>query len=76
MASEPGVDFVLEISAQRAAKIAALRAHRTQHRSTDRWIFQKPHADQILTMETFRQAWGPPLPAAPLDDVFAELALE
>src|SRR5262249_48204816 len=54
MASEPGVDFVLDISAQKAAKIAALRAHRTQHRSTDRWIFQKPRADQILTMETFR----------------------
>jgi N-acetylglucosamine malate deacetylase 2 len=76
MDREPGVDFLLEISAQKAAKIAALRAHRTQHRSTDRWIFHKPRADQILGIETFRQALGPPIAAAPLDDVLAGLLID
>ena len=76
MDQEPGVDFLLDISAQKAAKIAALRAHRTQHRSTDRWVFQKPRADEILSIETFRQAWGPPIARAPLDDVLAGLVID
>ena len=71
MSAEPGVDFLLDISAQKDAKAAALRAHRTQHRSTDRWVFGKPRADRILAIETFRQGLGPALPAVPLDDVFA-----
>ncbi|PYR27616.1 MAG: hypothetical protein DMF92_15985 [Acidobacteria bacterium] len=69
MGGEPGVDFLLDISAQTTTKAAALRAHRTQHRSTERWIFRKPHVDRILAIETFRQGVGPPLPAVPLDDV-------
>jgi N-acetylglucosamine malate deacetylase 2 len=73
MSAEPGVDFLLDISTQKAVKAAALRAHRTQHRSVERWIFRKPHADRILAMETFRQGLGPPLPVVPLDDVFAGL---
>jgi N-acetylglucosamine malate deacetylase 2 len=76
MDQEPGVDFLLDISAQKAAKIAALRAHRTQRRSTDRWILQKPRADEILGIETFRQAWGPPITKAPLDDVLAGLVID
>jgi N-acetylglucosamine malate deacetylase 2 len=76
MDKEPGVDFLLDITAQKTAKTAALRAHRTQHRSTDRWIFHKPHADRILATETFRQAWGPPLASVPLDDVFAGLFMD
>jgi LmbE family N-acetylglucosaminyl deacetylase len=74
--TEPGIDFLLDISAQRGAKIAALRAHRTQHRSTERWILHKPRVDEILSIETFRQAWGPPLGHVPLDDVFAGLVIE
>ena len=73
MSAEPGVDFLLDISAQKAVKAAALRAHRTQHRTVERWIFRKPHADQILAIETFRQGLGPPLSVVPLDDVFAGL---
>jgi LmbE family N-acetylglucosaminyl deacetylase len=69
MGGEPGVDFLLDISAQTTTKAAALRAHRTQHRSAERWIFRKPHVDRILAIETFRQGVGPPLPAVPLDDV-------
>jgi hypothetical protein len=57
-------------------KAAALRAHRTQHRSTDRWIFRKPHVDRILGVETFRQGLGPPLAAVPLDDVFAGIVAD
>ena len=71
MDTEPGVDFLLDISDQKTTKTAALRAHRTQHRSTERWILDKPRADQILSIETFRQAWGAPIPVVPLDDVFA-----
>jgi LmbE family N-acetylglucosaminyl deacetylase len=71
MGEEPGVDFLLDISEQKTSKAAALRAHRTQHRSADRWFFSKPHVDRILAIETFRQGAGPPLPPVPLDDVLA-----
>ena len=74
MSAEPGVDFLLNISAHKTVKAAALRAHRTQHRSTSRWVFDKRRADEILAIETFRQGLGPPLPAVPLDDVFAGIA--
>ena len=76
MSAEPGVDFLLDISAQSAAKAAALRAHRTQHRTADRWIFRKPHVDRILAIETFRQGLGPPLPAVPLDNVFEGVVVD
>jgi len=76
MDAEPGVDFLLDISPQRGAKAAALRAHRTQHRSTGRWIFDKPRADQILSIETFRQGFGAALPATPLDDVFVGIVID
>ena len=73
--TEAGIDFLLDISAQKSAKLAALRAHRTQHRSTARWILAKPRVDQILAIETFRQAWGPPIDGPPLDDILADLVL-
>ena len=76
MDTEPGVDFLVDISAQKTAKAAALRAHRTQHRSTERWLFRKPRVDQILAIETFRQGWGSSLPALPLDDVFAGIVID
>jgi LmbE family N-acetylglucosaminyl deacetylase len=76
MNTTPGIDFLLDISAQKTTKAAALRAHRTQHRSTDRWIFRKPDADRILSVETFRQGLGPSLPAVPLDDVFAGIVAD
>jgi len=76
MDAEPGVDFLLDISRQREAKAAALRAHRTQHRSTGRWIFDKPRADEILAIETVRQGFGASLPAVPLDDVFAGIVVD
>ena len=72
---EPGVDFVVDVSAQREAKAAALRAHRTQHVPIDRCFFSKPDVDRILNVEAFRQAWGPPLRRVPENDVLAGIDL-
>jgi LmbE family N-acetylglucosaminyl deacetylase len=76
MDTEPGIDFLLDISAQKSAKLAALCAHRTQHRSTERWILGKPRVDQILAIETFRQAWGRPIDSPPASDVLADLEID
>jgi len=76
METEPGIDFLLDISAQKSVKLAALRAHRTQHRSAARWILDKPRVDQILAIETFRQAWGRPIDSPPIDDILADLDID
>ena len=73
MAAEAGIDFLLDISAQKSVKLAALRAHRTQHRSAARWILDKPRVDEILAIETFRQAWGGPIESPPLDDILIDV---
>jgi LmbE family N-acetylglucosaminyl deacetylase len=70
LAQQPGIDFVLDISPWREQKRAALRAHRTQHLSIDRCFFSQPDIDRILSMEAFRQAWGPPLPQRPAADIW------
>ncbi len=70
LAKEPGVDFLIDISTYRDMKAAALRAHRTQHVSIDRHFFHLPDLDAILSVETFRQAFGPPLSKRPADDIF------
>ncbi len=72
-----GVDYLIDGGAYRARKVAALRAHRTQHQSVDREWFGEAHAcsgGAILDWEAFRHAWGEPPPAAPADDLFAGLA--
>lgn len=69
----PGVDFVVDVSAFAARKAEALRAHRSQHLSLDRIFFSQPDLDRLLSMELFRQAWGPELPVRPSADVFAGL---
>jgi LmbE family N-acetylglucosaminyl deacetylase len=76
METEPGIDILLDISAQKSSKLAALRAHRTQHQSTARWILGKPRVDEILAIETFRQAWGRPIDSPPVDDILAGLDLD
>nr|ADC35955.1 hypothetical protein [uncultured bacterium 98] len=73
LASEPGIDFVLDISPWRERKAEALRAHRTQHDSIDRHFFSQPDVDRILSVETYRQAWGPPLGRRPSGDIFEGL---
>jgi LmbE family N-acetylglucosaminyl deacetylase len=74
LASEPGVDFLIDVSRWSAAKAAALRAHRTQHRSVEEHFFSQPDVGRILSFEIYRHAWGPPLQARPSDDVFEGIA--
>ena len=71
-----GVDYLIDGRAYRARKIAALRAHRTQHVSVDREWFSDAHARSggaILDWECFRHAWGDPPPRVPADDLLAGL---
>ena len=72
---EPGVDFVLDVASHRDAKAEALRAHRTQNVPIDRCFLNKSDLDDILSVEIFRQAWGPPLPRVPADDVLIGIDL-
>lgn len=72
---EPGVDFVLDVRAQREARAAALRAHRTQNVPIERCFFSAADVDRILGIELFRQAWGPGLRRVPEDDVLAGIDL-
>jgi LmbE family N-acetylglucosaminyl deacetylase len=68
-----GVDFVLDVSRWREWKAGALRAHRTQHLSVDRHFFNRPDAERALSIEVFRQAWGPPIRRRPSDDLLEGL---
>ena len=70
LAKEPGVDFLIDVSKYRDTKAAALRAHGTQHVSISRHFFDLPDVEKILSVETFRQGFGPPLSKRPLGDVF------
>lgn len=70
-AATPGNDFVIDIAAWSDRKVAALRAHRSQHLSIDRCFFNQPDLDRILATEAWRQAWGPALPSRPASDIFA-----
>lgn len=67
---EPGVDFAFDISRWSARKAEALRIHRTQHLNTERVFFNQPDVDRLLGLETFRQAFGPPLHERPSHDLF------
>ena len=69
----PGVDFVVDIARWSAHKAEALHAHRSQHQSLDRIFFSQPDADRLLSIELFRQAWGPALPDRPGEDLLAGL---
>ena len=73
---EPGIDFLVDISAYRKTKADALRAHRTQHLSIDRSFFNLTDASRVLSVETFRQAWGPRLTHVPEDDLFAGIEMD
>ena len=75
LAREPGVDFLVDISMYRSVKAAALRAHRTQHVSINRHFFDLPDVDRILSVETFRQGFGPALSKRPAGDIFEFISL-
>jgi len=55
--AEPSADIVLDVSAWADRKEAALRAHRTQHLSIDRYFLSKPNLQALLGVETWRRAW-------------------
>lgn len=65
-----GADFVIDTTAARHAKAAALRAHRTQRVAIDRCFFAKADVEAILSVEVFRQAAGPALESTPCNDLF------
>lgn len=56
-AGKPGVDVVLDVSAWADRKEAALRAHRTQHKSVEHHFLSKPNLREILGVETWRHGW-------------------
>ncbi len=66
----PGIDFVIDVSAHREAKSAALRAHATQHRSAERNFFGQADGATLLGAELFRPGVGPELARRPLRDLF------
>jgi N-acetylglucosamine malate deacetylase 2 len=68
-----GADFVLDVSRWRDRRVTALRAHRTQHLSVDKYFFQQPNTECILDTEFWRQAWGPALPHRPATDILEHL---
>jgi LmbE family N-acetylglucosaminyl deacetylase len=65
----PGVDFMIDVSEWRDRRIAALRAHRTQHQSIDRHFFKKPDLDRILATEIWRRGQGPAPHGRPARDL-------
>jgi LmbE family N-acetylglucosaminyl deacetylase len=75
LSEKPSGDFVIDIGAWKERKAAALRAHRTQHLSIDRYFFNQPNLDRILAVEIWRHAWGPPLAMRPSADLFDGLRL-
>ena len=72
---QPGADFILDVSRWRDRRAAALRAHRTQHLSVDKYFFSQPDPARILDVEIWRHAWGPPLDRRPSGDIFAGLTV-
>lgn len=66
----PAVDVAIDVGRWRERKAAALRAHRTQHLSIDRCFFNQPNLERILSLEIWRQAWGPTL-SRPVRDLLS-----
>ncbi len=62
-------DFVIDVSAYRDRRIAALTAHRTQHLSIDKYFLTRPNLDRILATEIWRQGFGPPLHIRPQSNI-------
>jgi LmbE family N-acetylglucosaminyl deacetylase len=72
LAARPSVDFIIDVSAYVERRKAALRAHRSQHLSIDRYFFHQPNVDEILSREVWRQAFGPNV-TSPASDVLVGL---
>lgn len=65
----PGADFLIDVSPWQDRRVAALRAHRTQHQSIDRYFFDQPDLDRILATEIWRHGHGPALTERPVHDL-------
>ncbi|MCX6552971.1 MAG: PIG-L family deacetylase [Acidobacteria bacterium] len=74
-ALEPGVDVAVDVGRWAGVKADALRAHRTQHQGLTRIFFSRPDVTRLLSIELFRQAFGPPPVSRPIDDLFAGIVL-
>lgn len=66
----PSADFLIDVAPWHERRVAALRAHRTQHLSVAKYFFEQPDLARVLATETWRHAWGPPLAQRPADDLF------
>jgi LmbE family N-acetylglucosaminyl deacetylase len=60
LGGQPGIDFMIDVSPFRDRRAAALRAHRTQHQSVDKYFFSQPDVDRILGTEFWRLGSGAP----------------
>jgi N-acetylglucosamine malate deacetylase 2 len=67
-----GVDFVIDVADWREQKLAALRAHATQHQGVERGFLSQPDLDLLLSTEVFRLGAGRRL-ANPAADLFEGL---
>ncbi len=70
---QPGMDFVIDVTPYRHRRVAALRAHKSQHLSIDRLFFSRPNPEDRLVVEVWRHASGPPIAGRPAADLFAGL---
>ena len=68
-----GADFAIDVSRWRERRAAALRAHRTQHLSVDKYFFNQSDVARVLSVETWRQGFGPPLARRPSSELFEGL---
>lgn len=73
---EPGVDFLIDVKPWWKLKEAALRAHSTQHKNTERHFFGLGDTERRLSVETLRQAWGPPIKQLPASDIWEGMEIE
>jgi N-acetylglucosamine malate deacetylase 2 len=74
LSTTPGMDFAIDVAPWHDRRLAALRAHRTQHQSIEQYFFQAPNLPRILATEFWRQAWGPGLAERPGSDLLAGLS--
>ena len=68
----PSADFVIDVSDFYERRVAALRAHRTQHLSIDKYFMSRPDLNRVLATEIWRQGFGPSF-AGPSTDILANL---
>ena len=70
MDQHPSADFLIDVSQWHERRVAALRAHRSQHISVDKYFFEQLDLTRVLATEIWRQGWGPALERRPADDLF------